>query len=267
MGLADQEYENIVVTQEEGILTCRLNRPEVLNALDPTSFLELQGLFTGLVTDDSVRVVVLTGTGRAFSAGGDVKAMARGELTSGFDRPWTQILEITTFLQAQQSVPQPMIASVNGDAVGAGASIALFCDIVLASESARFGDPHVRRGLVPGDGAVIFPLLLGLNKAKELLFTGDLISASEAERIGLINHVYPADELESRTRDLAEQLANGATAAIRWTKEVLARITWERWNLLCDLAAALEELSTRTADHEEGVNSLLERRAPKFIGR
>jgi len=255
------------VTQDGGILTCRLNRPEVLNALNPRSFRELQTLFQSLVTDDSVRVVVLTGTGKAFSAGGDVGAMSQGELTSGFEWPWGSLIENVSFLQAQQSVPQPIIASVNGDAVGAGASIALFCDIVLASDTARFGDAHVRRGIVPTDGVVIFPLLLGLNKAKELLLTGDLIPASEAERLGLVNHVYPADELEARTRDLAEQLAGGATTAIRFTKQVLGKITWERWNLLADLAAALEEISARTDDHQEGINSYLEKRPAKFTGR
>jgi len=260
-------YRNIVVTIDGGILTCRLNRPEVLNALDQVTFLELQNMFTTLVTDNTVRVVVLTGTGRAFCAGGDIKAMARGEMTRGFEWPWGSMIEISQFLQAQMSVPQPMIAALNGDAVGAGASVALFCDIVLAADTARIGDAHVRRGLVPSDGVVIFPLLLGFNKAKELLLTGNLISANEAERLGLVNHVYPPAELERATRELAEQLANGATAAIRWTKEVLNKVLWERWNLLANLAAALEELSARSTDHEEGVKSALEKRPPLFTGR
>ena len=260
-------YENIVVTRENGILTCTLNRPHVLNALSPAMFIELQTLFGSLVNDNSVNVVVITGAGRAFCAGGDVKLMANMELTRGFEWPWTSIVDNVQFLQAMQSVPQPIIASVNGDAVGAGSSIALSCDIVLAAETARFADPHVRRGLVPPDGILAASLLTGLNRAKEYLLLGELITATEAERIGLVNHVYPLVDLKSETDRLAEQLATGATAAIRWTKQVLNKLVWDRWNLMVDGASAFEEISARTEDHDEGVNAFIEKRKPAFRGK
>jgi len=164
-------------------------------------------------------------------------------------------------------VEQPIIAAVNGDAVGLGATLALFCDIIIASEKARFGDPHVRVGLVAGDGgAVIWPLLCGVAKAKEYLMTGDLISAAEAERIGLINHVVPPGEVMPKAMELAHRLANGPTRAIRWTKLACNKRLRDEVNLVLDASLAVETISMLTEDHREAARAFVEKRSPKFKG-
>lgn len=162
---------------------------------------------------------------------------------------------------------QPIVAAVNGDAVGLGATLALFCDIIIASEKARFGDPHVRVGLVAGDGgAVIWPLLCGVTKAKEYLMTGDLISAAEAERIGLINHAVPLGEVMPKAIELARRLANGPTRAIRWTKLACNKRLRDEVNLVLDASLAVETISMLTEDHREAARAFVEKRSPKFKG-
>ena len=165
-------------------------------------------------------------------------------------------------------VEAPVIVAMNGDAVGFGATLALFGDVIIAAETARIGDAHVRMGLVAGDGgAVIWPLLVGVHRAKEYLMTGDLISATEAERIGLINHVVPADELLPKARALAERLAAGPTWAVRWTKASINKLVRERMNLILDTSLAYEALSLGTEDHKEAARAFMEKRKPDFSGR
>ncbi len=262
------QFESILVERHDRILTCTLNRPQSLNAVDDRLHHELEELFAAIAVDEETDAVVLTGAGRAFCAGGDVKGMARGELSTARQRPGGLFTRgAVRLIRNLLSVPQPMIASLNGDAIGLGATIALLCDVVLAAEHARIGDPHVKVGLVAGDGgAVIWPLLVGANRAKEYLMTGDLVAASEAERIGLVNHVYPADQLEAATRELAARLANGATAAIRWTKQSVNKALWDRMNLILDTSLVLEGLSAATDDHHEAARAFTERRPPKFTG-
>lgn len=258
-------YRFIKVEKKEGIATLTLNRPEVLNAVNPELHIELEDIFGDVARDDEVNVVVLTGAGRAFCAGGDVKAMAArptepspARLTlSGARRLIHNMLE----------VEQPIIAALNGDAVGLGATIALFCDIIYAAENARIGDPHVRVGLVAGDGgAIIWPLLVGLAKAKELLLTGDLISAREAERLGLINKVLPQEELSQTVMALASRLASGPATAIRGTKLCLNKRLREEVNLVLDASLAIEGLSMISPDHWEAVQAFIGKRGPQFKG-
>jgi enoyl-CoA hydratase len=164
-------------------------------------------------------------------------------------------------------VEQPIIAAVNGHAIGLGATIALFCDTIIASEQAKIGDPHVKVGLVAGDGgAVIWPLLCGLARAKEYLMTGDLMSATEAERIGLINHVVPPDEVMPRAMELAQRLANGPAKAIRWTKMACNKRLRDEVNLALEAGLAAETISMFTEDHKEATRAFVEKRAPKFKG-
>lgn len=258
-------YRNLVLDEDDGVLTCTLTRPSVLNAMDTATFAELQAMFSSLVNDNSIRVLVLTGAGRAFSAGGDLKEMVNGLPARSW--PGAGITENIQYVQALLSIPQPVIASVNGDAVGAGASLALFSDVIIAAESARFGDPHVRLGLVPSDGPIIWSLLLGLNRAKEYLLTGNLMSAREAYRLGLVNHVCADEELVGMTARIARELAGGATAAIRWTKESLNRLLWQRSNLMLDVASVLSELSMQTQDYRTGVESKVKKSSPVFHGQ
>jgi enoyl-CoA hydratase len=165
-------------------------------------------------------------------------------------------------------VEQPLISAVNGDAVGLGATIALFCDIIIAAENARLGDTHVKVGLVAGDGgAVIWPLLIGVAKAKELLFTGDLIDAREAERIGLVNRVVPPGKAYEEALRLATRLAAGPTRAIRWTKLATNKRLKDEVNLVLDASLAVETLSMGTEDHKEAARAFVEKRPPRYTGR
>jgi enoyl-CoA hydratase len=264
-------YELVRVAQDGRILKCRLDRPDALNAINSQLHRELEDLFEQIAVDTSVDVVTLTGNGRAFCAGGDIREMLEGWLTlenrdKGAPGEFTR--GAARMIKNIVNLPQVIIASVNGPAMGLGANIALMCDIVLASENARFADPHVKVGLVAGDGGpIIWPLLIGLNKAKEFLFTGDPLTAAEAERIGLVNHVYPAADLEAETDAFARRIAAGATRAIQWTKLTANKILWERVNLMMETALGYEALSGATLDHREAIAAFKERREPRFNGR
>lgn len=259
-------YEHLQVEARGRVLAVTLNRPESLNAVNEQMHHSLERLFGDVATDDDVGCILVTGAGKAFCAGGDIKGMQAGTLTglqgTGSGLVTTGALRLVRNLVA---VPQPIVMAVNGDAIGLGATVALLGDIVLAADGARFGDPHVRVGLVAGDGgAVIWPLLVGLNRAKEYLMTGDLLPAVEAERIGLVNHVYPPDELLAAADRLAVRLAEGASHAIRWTKQAVNKVLSERTDLILDTSLALEALSAAHPDHREGVLAFLERRPARF---
>ncbi len=254
-------YRFIKVEKENRVATLTLNRPEALNAIMDEMHGELEDVFVDLARDDEANVIVVTGAGRAFCAGGDVKGMKMDTFAR------VAMAGARRLIHNMLDVEKPMIAALNGDAIGLGATIALFCDIVFAAENARIGDPHVRVGLVAGDGgAVIWPLLVGLAKAKEILLTGDLISATEAERIGLINRVVPIEELHSTAMALANRLASGPTWAIRWTKTALNKRLRDEVNLVFDLSISAERMTMATQDHREAVRAFSEKRAPQFKG-
>lgn len=258
-------YRTLRVEKADRVATVTLNRPDVLNAIDGEMHRELEDVWLDLNEDPEVQAVVLTGAGRAFSAGGDIQGMARGDYHP-LERPTVRLGRriVLNLLE----VEAPVIAALNGDAVGLGATLALFCDVIIADERARIGDPHVRVGLVAGDGgAVIWPLLCGVAKAKEYLMTGDLLSAQEAERIGLINRVVPAGRAYEEAVALARRLAHGPTWAIRWTKFSVNKVVRHLTNLVLDTSLALESLTFLTEDHREAVRAFLEKRPPAFRGR
>jgi enoyl-CoA hydratase len=170
-------------------------------------------------------------------------------------------------IQNMLMVEQPIIGAINGDAVGLGATIALFCDVVIAAEKARFGDPHVKVGIVAGDGgAIIWPALIGVSRAKEFLMTGKLINAVEAERIGLVNHAVPQSEVLAKARELAQELADGPTWAIRYTKVAVNKWLSHQVNLILDASLGLEMLTFNTEDHKEATRAWVEKRKPQFKG-
>lgn len=258
-------YEFIKVEREGKVAIFTLNRPESLNAINPQLHTELEDIFADVARDDDVNVVVLTGAGKGFCSGGDVRGMDEGRF--GDFKTRMPIRNAKRLIHNMVEVEQPIVAAVNGHAIGLGATLALFCDVIIASESAKFGDPHVRVGLVAGDGgAVIWPLLCGLAKAKEYLMTGDLMSASEAERIGLINHVVPPDEVMPKAMELAQRLANGPTRAIRWTKLSCNKRLRDEVNLVLDASLAVETISMLSDDHKEAARAFVEKRAPNFKG-
>jgi len=257
-------YTRIRVECENRILTLTLNRPEALNAVDGAMQDELASIFSDVNIDPDCDVVVLTGAGPAFCAGGDI-GWLKDVTESGVGPSTTDAKRLVFGLL---DLEKPIIAKVRGPCVGLGATVALFCDIIIAADDARFGDPHVKVGLVAGDGgAVIWPQLIGYAKAKEYLMTGDLMNAVEAERIGLINRVVPGDKLDAETAALAAKLARGATQAIRYTK-VSTNIGLKLVaQAVMDASVAYEAMSFATQDHKEAVAAFMEKRRPRFTGR
>ena len=262
------QYKNILIDVSDGVATCTLNRPNALNAVTRQMHKELESLFGQLGEDRDVRAIVLTGAGRAFCAGGDVKEMGDTNATED-DRPAgifdSGARQLVTKLL---SIEQPIIAAVNGVAVGLGATLALLCDVVFMAESARIGDTHVSIGLVPGDGGtVIWPLLVGPARAKEYLMTGDLIPAPEAERIGLVNHVVADDKVLDDALAFAGRLADGPTMAIRFTKLAIQRTILQEALQSMDLSLALESITGTSHDYTEATTAWSEKRTPNFKGR
>lgn len=260
-------YQLLKVEKEGKVAIITLNRPEMRNAINPPLHDELEEIFGDVGRDDDVNAIVLTGAGTVFCGGGDIGRMgAERQVADVLARPSTRTGR--RLVHAMLGVEQPIVAAVNGHAIGLGATLALFSDIIIASEKAKIGDPHVAIGLVAGDGgAVIWPLLCGLARAKEYLLTGDLVPAPEAERIGLINHAVPPDQVMPRAMEIARRLAGGATRAIRWTKLACNKHLFEGVNLVLDASLATETLTFLTEDHREAAKAFAEKRKPEFKGR
>lgn len=259
-------YENILIERKGKVLTATLNRPESRNAVNPALDAELLRLFRDVDMDKECNVLVLTGAGKSFSAGGDIPDMlASIENIENFESGYKNGKRI---LQGMLDCEKPIIARVNGDAIGLGATLALFCDIIIAADTARIADPHVKVGLVAGDGgAVIWPQLIGYARAKQYLLSGDFLSARDAQAIGLINFAVPAAELDALVDEWADKLANGAQKAIRWTKATVNIGLKQMLVSMVDAGFALETVSSRSQDHLEAVNAFVDRRKPQFTGR
>ena len=277
------EQPDVLYEVQDRIATITLNRPERLNAYNAHMAQNIKLEMAKAASNANVRVIVLTGAGRGFCAGADMEVLA-GDSAAGrstsravdaeLDRKFESALgpELSAHFKDSQRfayfarTKKPIIAAINGDAIGLAATHALLCDITIMAEDARIGDTHVSRvGLVAGDGGtVIWPLLVGINKAKEFLIRGTLLSGKEAERIGLVNHVAPRAEVLAKARAIALELANGPTWAIRWTKLSINQILKERVNLMLEASMALEQVTFATADHKEATMSFKEKRKPKF---
>ncbi|WP_328502662.1 enoyl-CoA hydratase-related protein [Streptomyces sp. NBC_00457] len=256
-------------TTDNHVRRITLNRPEALNAITPDLRERLIQLLSDASADPAVRAVVLTGTGRGFCAGADLRggAAGGGERIAG-DVARTLRLGAQRLISAVLDCEKPVIAAVNGTAAGLGAHLALACDLVLAAESAKFIEVFVRRGLVPdGGGAYLLPRLIGPHRAKELMFFGDALPAADAERLGLVNRVVPDAELDKTAREWADRLATGPTRAIALTKQLVnASLDTDRTTAFAAEAAA-QEINMTTADAREGVASFVERRSPEYRGR
>jgi len=226
---------------------------------------ELTELWPTLGSDPEVKAIVVTGAGRAFSAGGDIRFLQA--VHGNFLKQQHLRREAMDLVENMLRVEQPMIAAVNGPATGLGATLALLCDIVVMSETAKIGDTHVLAGVVAGDGGtIIWPLLVGLRRAKEYLMTGDLIDGREAERVGLVNRAVPPEQVMPTALQYARRLADGPAWAIRGTK--LALNQWLRWGFLLTMPAALtlEMLTFNSRDQLEAAAAFIAKRAPNFIG-
>jgi enoyl-CoA hydratase len=253
-------FRQLVLARDERLLTITLNRPDLLNAFGQVMHRELIDAFRYAAADPASDVVVLTGAGRAFSAGGDIEWMAKVvDNPELFD---AEAADAKQLVLALLDIDKPVIAKVNGHAVGLGATLALLCDVIFAADTARIGDPHVAVGLVAGDGgAVIWPQLIGFARAKEYLLTGDLLTASEAARIGLVNHAVAAAELDATVRAFCGRLAGGATQAIRGTKVTINLELRRIAQTALDVGLSLESQSVRSAEHRAAVAAFLARKA------
>jgi len=256
--------KNIVMEKKDSVATIVISRPEVLNALDKETILELQKAVEDVRDDENVKVVVITGVGRAFIAGADVAWMR--------DR---SPLEMREFLQLVQSVfngienlEKPVIAAINGYALGGGCELAMACDIRIASEDARFGQLEINLGIMPGGGGTQrLPRLVGVGRAKELILTGDMIDAKEAERVGLVNKVVLPDKLESATKELASKLAMKGQVAIKFIKDAINKGLKTNIKMGMAYEAELCSMLFTTEDQKEGMTAFLEKRKPVFKGK
>jgi len=254
------DYRTLLLSRQDRRLTITLNRPELLNACNYDMHEELADVFVFAANDSDSDVVVLTGAGRAFSAGGDLAHITRSmENPELFDQE-ARCAKRLVF--AMLDLDKPLICRLNGHAVGLGATIALLCDVIFAADNAKIGDPHVNIGLVAGDGgAVIWAQRIGLGRAKEYLMTGDLLTAKKAQEIGLVNHCLPLAELDAAVDAFCTRLLAGSTNAIRWTKVLLNLELKRIAHALMDAGVAYESLSVRSADHRNAVQALVEKQA------
>lgn len=260
-------FDNLQLRRDGRVLHVAFNRPAALNAFDTGLHGDFERLLFELPRDDETHAVVLSGVGKAFSAGGDIEHMQ-----ALIDRPsisYTEIgIDAKRLINQLLDVPQPVIAKINGPAIGLGATIALFCDITFAAHHAKLADPHVKVGFTAGDGgAAIWPHLIGYARAKQYLLTGDTLTGEEAARIGLVNFAYPAEELDAAVDAFAQRLVSGtARRAVQWTKATINVGLKQVAAAILDTGVAYEMLSNQTRDHAEAVRAFRDKRTPDFKG-
>lgn len=258
-------YECLRVERTGAIIKVVIDNPSSpVNAVNGALHRELAAVFAELKTETEARAIVLTGSGRAFSAGGDLDWIA----SQGPDTLRTLRQEGKHLLWEALEIELPIVAAVNGPAIGLGATIALLCDVIVMAEDATIADPHVKVGLVAGDGgAVLWPLLLGTQRAKRYLLTGDALTASEAVDLGLAVEACSAEDLEERAMRWATRLAKQPPLAVQYTKLAMNQLLKQSMLVAFDYSTALEVLTFVSADHEEAITAVREKRAPKFEGR
>jgi 2-(1,2-epoxy-1,2-dihydrophenyl)acetyl-CoA isomerase len=262
-------YETIQLEMRGKVGVITLNRPDSLNALTTQVGLEFRAAVTE-ARDSGARAIMITGAGRAFCAGGDLREMQKiaereGKVEAFFDEPLRMLNECILLIRRS---PLPFLAAVNGAASGGGCNLALACDLVVAGESARFNQAFIKIGLVPDcGGSFILPRLVGWKRATELMMTGDVVSAARALEMGMINAVVPDDELSSRALAMTEKLAQAPTAAIGRIKGLLEASPTNDYGGQLELERKAQIQSGKTKDFREGVAAFLEKRPPKFVGQ
>jgi 2-(1,2-epoxy-1,2-dihydrophenyl)acetyl-CoA isomerase len=260
-------YQTILLERADTVVTLTLNRPDVLNSFDGTMMREAQEALAALSADPSVRAVVLTGAGRGFCAGQDLAVATAPDASFRLEADFVRegYNRLVTLLR---EMPKPVIAAVNGVAAGAGANVALACDLVLAAEEARFVQAFVKIGLVPDSGGTYFlPRLVGWHRAAALMMTGDEVSAEKAEAWGLVYEVCPQQVLLEKAQALAAKLAHLPTKAIALTKALLNGSAVRDYAGQLEAEAVAQEIAGASHDFHEGVQAFLAKRAPKFEGR
>ena len=261
----------LVEVGEDGVALVTLNRPESRNALDPDVQEALVAAVLRLDADPAVRVAILTGAGSAFSAGGNVRRMGAAASGPAERAPAEARLYYKRNIQripvAFERVEVPIVAAVNGPAMGAGCDLACMCDLRIAAEGARFAESFVKLGIIPGDGgAWLLPRVVGFAKAAEMALTGDALSASEALACGLVSRVVPDAELLPAARELAGRIAANPPHAVRMARRLLREAWNNRLDAVLELSAAMQAVAHTTADHKEAMAALREKRPPRFTG-
>ncbi len=258
------DYERIQASRQDRILTLTIENG-AMNAVDARMHHEFSRVFLDAQDDPDSDLIILTGAGRAFCAGGDMDWFKDCiEDTSKFRAIAPEAKRIVTSLL---ELEKPIICRLNGAAAGLGATLALMCDVIVASDKAVIGDPHVKVGLVAGDGgAIIWPQLIGYARAKELLLTGDMVPASKAEQMGLINYAVPTEELDAKVSEIAAKILGNPRWAVRWTKTVANVPLKELASKLNDPAMGYELLSNTLQDRKEAVDAFVEKRPPQLSG-
>jgi enoyl-CoA hydratase/carnithine racemase len=262
------QFKTLLVEKKDGIATVTMNQPDKLNAIDEGMHRDLEHIWPVLSDDPEVSVIILTGAGRAFSAGGDIKGMiGRFGTPDGAKRAIGATFHAKNLAGSMLNVHKPMISAVNGDALGLGTTLALLCDISVVSETAKMGDTHVRVGLVAGDGGTaIWPLLIGVNRAKEFLMRGTVLSGKEAAEKGIASHAFPADKVMEEAVKIAQEINRLPPLAVQWSKVSANAILKQQFNLAFDSGIAFEALSMFTADHNEACKAFVEKRKPTYKG-
>lgn len=258
------DFETIQLDNQDGIALITLNRPEVLNALNDQMEEDLTRAFRIVQEDSKIRALVMTGAGRGFCAGGDIKEMGKYTALEVKEK----LQKIHRFLSTLLNLERPVIVGVNGVAAGAGFSLALCGDLLIVSEGAKFTAAFVKVGLVPDYGGLyLLPRLVGLIRAKEIFFTGRMISAMEAKEMGFVNHVVPPEDVLRTAMEKARELAQGPSVAIGMMKRILNRsLDWD-FPTVCDQEALAQSICCQTDDHREGIAAFLEKKSPHFTAR
>jgi len=261
----------LLTAQQDGIVTLTLNAPETRNAISDMAMIDaLTAALAALNDDPSVRVAILTGAGSAFSSGGNVKAMAgnsgRAASSPLSNREWYRT-GIQRIPRGFDALEVPVIAAVNGPAIGAGCDLACMCDLRIASENAVFAESFVKLGLIPGDGgAWLLPRIIGQARAREMAFTGDPITAAEALACGLVSQVVPPEDLLPAANRLAARIAANPPATVRLTKRLMREAERADLETVLQLSAAMQTIAHATEDHREAVEAFVAKRAPRFSG-
>jgi enoyl-CoA hydratase len=259
--MTTKQYNNLKFSKESQIATITLSRPKALNALNTELLLELKDIINEISADETIHVLIITGEGKAFAAGADITEMKNFNSTEGL-----KYGELgASVLRNIQKLKIPSIAVVNGFALGGGCELAMCCDLRIASENAKFGQPEVGLGITPGfSGCVRLSRLAGVAKARELIYTADIISASEAEKYGLVNKVVPAEQLMEAAMEMAKKIASKAQLAVRYSKMAINR----GFETDIETAIAFENqvfaLCFSTEDQKEGMTAFVDKRAPEF---
>ncbi|MBW1678491.1 MAG: enoyl-CoA hydratase/isomerase family protein [Deltaproteobacteria bacterium] len=253
-------YESIIFEKEDNIAIITFNRPEARNAVNNQVRAEFTAAIAEVEADDDIKVLILTGSGKAFVSGVDIKEFSK---TTPYHAH-----NLFRLGERVEKLPKPVIAAVNGFSLGGGNEIALGCDIIIASERAKFGQPELNIGIIPGGGATQrLPRMIGVCRAKELIFTSDIITAEEAFNLGMINRVVPEDQLMPTAKEIAKKIATKSPAALKLAKQAI------NYGMQTNLESGLKyeyelySLSLGLEDKVEGVNAFLEKRPPKFVGR